>query len=134
MRMKALKSFFGNEGRVKAGREFHVANKHRADDLELRGLAVSLTDEGQLLVPVENKAALAGPLEGGHGGETGGAKPPLSSPAAPAPQTFRARSDEIERDSSSSTKDIASLPSQKSSTPATEHGGKRKRGRPRSAG
>jgi hypothetical protein len=88
LRMKALKSFFGDEGKVKAGREFDVRSKQRADDLENRGLAVLVAGAIQNTEPAirANKAADAGPLADSAGGETGAASAPSSSPPAPAPR------------------------------------------------
>jgi hypothetical protein len=85
LRMKAMKSFFGDEGKIKAGREFDVRSKQRADDLEVRGLAVLVGSGRENTEPaIRNKAADAGPLADSAGGETGAASAPSSSRPAPA--------------------------------------------------
>lgn len=89
--MKAMKDFRGREGEgknrmVEAGVEFTVASKGRANDLEVRGLAVPVKrvsdkkpEVETAVSPVQNEASETGPL-GSLGGETGAAaKPPLFS-------------------------------------------------------
>jgi len=93
LRMKALKSFFGAEGNVRRGREFDVADRFRADDLERRGLAVPVAaSPAPTEPPIVNEAAVAGPLSAPPGGETGGAAPSPSSRPARAPRKLPKRS------------------------------------------
>lgn len=107
IRMKALKSFGvqgSNEGPVRHGREFDVANESRARDLEAGGLAFRVATrseppprnkmeeppQNQMEVTPENKeanpAAETGPFDSA-GGQTGEATQQSSSP--PAPQQGR---------------------------------------------
>ncbi len=87
IRMKALRTFSGNEGHVKRGREFTVAHEHRARDLEDGGLAFRLEakmqamPENKMEPTPQNKAADDGPLPLA-GGETGVVEPQRSLPVA----------------------------------------------------
>lgn len=96
VRMKALKSWTGEEGPISAGNEFNARNEYRAKDLEAHGLAhrvkppaeaTPLTKIGN--VPETNKAAETGPLASA-GGATGAEAPAPSSP--PARQRRKRRS------------------------------------------
>lgn len=101
IKMKALRSFGvagANEGKVKRGREFSVANEHRARDLEDHGLAYRLEivvrpqpSEITEIVPPLNKAATSGPL-GSPGGMTGEVEPVPSSHQDPPRRRRRSRS------------------------------------------
>lgn len=89
-RMKALKSFRGDEGSARAGREFDAKDSNAAD-YERAGLAVRVKDDKRPLrnkiePPLENKAAQegAGPLAP-PGGEIGEAPPQSSLPLDRAP-------------------------------------------------
>lgn len=90
IRMKKLVSSGvpgANEGYVRRGREFEVANEQRAKDLEDAGLAYRLGTKMQapplnkMEPPASNKAAESGPLDS-PGGTTGAEAPAPSSPQA----------------------------------------------------
>lgn len=92
IRMKAIRSFGfpgSNEGHITHGKEFTVASPARAQDLEAGGLAFRLEDRAPAPAPapVQNKAAVAGPLASA-GGKTGAAAAPSSS-APVRPQAKR---------------------------------------------
>lgn len=91
IKMKALRSFGvdgSNEGHIRRGHEFPVANEHRAKELEEHGLAYPIAVQNKMIEspmqaatqpPAQNKAAHSGPLPLA-GGETGAETQPLSSP------------------------------------------------------
>lgn len=84
VRMKALRSFLGDEGPQKTGREFN-AHAGNVDGYERHEppLAVRVLGKGDRFAKVEptlkNKAAETGPF-GSRGGVTGEAEPPRLSP------------------------------------------------------
>lgn len=83
VRMKAMRSFLGDEGMIKSGMEFDA----KAGNVDLYErheppLAVRIVGKGERLAKVEhphaNKAAETGPF-GSPGGETGEEEPPRLS-------------------------------------------------------
>lgn len=133
IRMKALRSFGvpgSNEGKVRRGREFMVANEHRAMDLELADPALAYRIPAIMPEPVNrmiptasNEAADAGPFVS-RGGTTG-ATEPLPSSLPDRPRRRRRSTKSVEQDllSSPSRKTSDSSLMQPSSTGVTGLGG-----------
>ncbi|MBI1216888.1 MAG: hypothetical protein GC185_13880 [Alphaproteobacteria bacterium] len=71
IRMKALKSFMGREGMVRAGREFSVADKRRADELARMGYAMTLASPPAVKKLEGERQGVQGPFVP-DGGATGG--------------------------------------------------------------
>lgn len=88
MKMKALKTFYGDEGSVQRGREFDAKDGNVAV-YERRGLAVKV-GKGQPAPSgrTANKAAETGPLAS-HGGAIGEGSDASLSPADQVPQKRR---------------------------------------------
>jgi len=116
IRMKALKSFFGDEGRVRGGREFEVKDQRRADALAKRKLAVMVDG------PALQDRGVVGPLPAA-GGPTGAGSGSSLSPPAQAPAPSESSEPEAKPASSPSTNPGGSRRGRTSSTAATEAGG-----------
>lgn len=113
MLIKALRGNFGDHGMVRRGQVVDVPD-YRAQQLVRRGLYI------------EVKGAAGdgdGPLSR-HGGQTGAAKPPPSSPADHLPQAPGLTGSRDDAGSSRSTIPGSSRPSRTRSMPATSRGGK----------
>lgn len=118
MRMKALKTFYGDEGSLKKGIEFE-AKDGNVSAYERRGLAVRVGKGQPSGERLTNKAAEAGPL-GSRGGRIGADNAQSSSPTDQAPKTRRSKKSEDTPESSASTKDGGSHRGQTSSMPAMD--------------
>lgn len=89
VKIRALRPFFGTYGKVAKDQVVEVSESH-ARKYEQRGIAVSADFKGKVEAPLKNKeATVAVPLENKEtpdhpGGQSGKAKPWLSSEEAPA--------------------------------------------------
>ncbi len=118
MKIKALKSFFGEGAHTRRGEVVEV-DPHRGKMLVARGMGSEIE---ALAVPKDtDRVPFA---ERQPGGQTGEAKLSSSSPAAQAPSTSTSSPDKAARDSSASTRDTGSRRSQTLSMPVTGSGGK----------
>lgn len=127
MLIRATREFIDDAGRVRAGQILDMTD-FRGLDLIRRGLATNVQGEA-----AENGAKgpiLSPPIASPIGAET----QLSSSPADRAPRTSTSNPQMAAQGSSASTMDTNSPHGQTLSTPATEHGGKRRRGRRHSRG
>lgn len=134
MKVKVLRGFYGNEGRVARDALIEV-DKQRAYQLMRRGLVAPVLGEAAAPPPVVTPppAPAAAPVVEAEpvrptqppqtGFQTGGETPSSSSEAAPRQRKRPSRKGKSGRASSSSTKAGASRPGPTSSTPATGRGG-----------
>jgi hypothetical protein len=125
MLVRATREFLDDVGMVKAGQIIDMTD-FRGMDLIRRGLATNA--QGEAAEGGAKGPILSQPIASPIGAE----KQPSSSPADQAPQTSVSMQQGAALASSASTTDINSPHGQTLSTPATEHGGKRTKGRRRS--
>lgn len=83
-KMKAIKTFFGDEGSIRRGREFDARPGNVKSYVD-RGLAMEIGGAKPKASASTNAAAAKGPLSS-RGGATGAAKPQRSSRVARAPR------------------------------------------------